>query len=122
MNHLLRKIALLVVALSYLSATAQHVGGLHAEVLAGGKSGQHAGMHHAGHAENAHSPGDDAASHKGTAPHGMKMVGCGLACAGVFAPTDPASARAAHPARYSVSGRHGLALPPAGVEPPPPRA
>lgn len=121
MDRLLRKIAFVMIALAYMSATAQHVGGLHAAVLAGENAAQYAVMDHAHHAEAGHSPSEDATSHEGTPSHGMKMVGCGLACAGTFAPTDPASARMAHPAHYPATGGPGLAMVRTGVEPPPPR-
>lgn len=124
MNLVLRRIVALLVALAYLGATAQHVGGLHAATLHNHEAGHHAVMEHPAHAHHGvatHSPGDEAGSQAGDPKHGMTMVGCGLVCAGAFSIGEPASARVAHAARYAASGRHGLALPPRGVEPPPPR-
>lgn len=119
MTALLRRVAVLIVALAYIAGSAQHAGGSHA-MMARHKTAHSAALH--AHAGAGHATiFENAGEHEGTMRAGFKMVGCGLACAGLSPVGSPVSSRPAAAATYSGAVGPGLAMPFSGVEPPPPR-
>ena len=119
MTALLRRVAVLIVALAYIAGSAQHAGGSHA-MMASHKTAHSTALHaHAGAGQA--TIYDHAGKREGAMGAGVTTLGCGLACAGVSPVGGAVSSRPAGPATYPGAVGPGLAMPFSGVEPPPPR-